>query len=93
MLNTDQNTTWTFAEKYFYFLSTVCYHVLNNGSVEAACIVGNEVVTVNIPYSPNMEFSWYKDAAKSKMRLELLQYLFEQEVKFIEDRIRQEGAE
>ena len=87
------NTEQTFAKKYFYFLSTVRYHTLNNGSVEAACVVGNEVVTVNIPYSPNMEFSWYKDAAKSKMQVKLLQYLFEQEVKFIEDRICQEGAE
>lgn len=32
-------------------------------------------------------------AAKSRMQVKLLQYLFEQEVKSIEDRIRQEGAE
>ena len=83
----------TFAERYFALLQKTCYHVMNSGSVEAACVVGNEVVTVNIPYSPNFEYSWYKDAAKSKMQVKLLQYLFEQEVKSIEDRIRQEGAE
>ena len=32
-------------------------------------------------------------AAKSRMQVKLLQYLFEQEVKSIEDRICQEGAE
>ena len=89
----DTTTSSTFAERYFALLQKTCYRVMNSGSVEATCIVGNEVVTVNIPYSPNMEFSWYKDAAKSKMQVELLQYLFEQEVKSIEDRIRQEGAE
>ena len=83
--STDTTASSTFAERYFALLQKTCYHVMNSGSVEAACIVGNEVVTVNIPYSPN--------AAKSKMHLELLQYLFEQEVKSIEDRIHQEGAE
>ena len=87
------NTTQPFAEKYFTLLQKTRYHVMNSGSVEAACIIGNEVITVNIPYSPNFEYSWYKEAALSKMQVELLQYLFEQEVKSIEDRIRQEGAE
>ena len=91
--STDTTASSTFAERYFALLQKTCYHVMNSGSVEATCIVGNEVVTVNIPYSPNFEYSWYKDAAKSKMQVELLQYLFEQEVKSIEDRIRQEGAE
>lgn len=91
--STNITASSTFAERYFTLLQKTRYRALNNGSIEAACIVGNEVITVNIPYSPNMEFSWYKDAAKSKMQLELLQYLFEQEVKSIEDHIRQEGAE
>lgn len=84
------NTEQTFAKKYFYFLSTVRYHTLNNGSVEATCVVGNEVVTANIPYHPNFEYEWYKDSAKSKMQVELLQYLFDQEVKSLADKIHQE---
>jgi hypothetical protein len=86
----ESNAEQTFARKYFYLLSTVCYHTLNNGSVEATCVVGDKVITVNIPYHPIFEYEWYKDSAKSKMQVELLQYLFEQEVKSLADKVHQE---